>query len=106
MIYNRRTYADLASIFERRANSLRDWLNTFSSGQKKRPDGNIMEKREDYEACLQAAEDYRRAAERVQKPEEQQRAESLATRNPSLPAQKENHMQLENRGYRVGGQAR
>ncbi|MDX3927650.1 MAG: hypothetical protein QHC90_17810 [Shinella sp.] len=41
-----------------------DWLETFSSGSKKRPDHEIEIQRKHLAVLQQAAEDYQRAADR------------------------------------------
>lgn len=108
MIYQGRfTFAEMAEELERAVASNATWLETFSAGQKKRPDHEIETKRRRGAVLMQALEDYRRAADRDHKKQEQQHGQSLTTKNAPLPAQAERTtMHDENTGYRYGGQAR
>ena len=108
MIYQGRfTFQEMADELERAVWENQTWLGDFSTGQKKRPDHEIEGKRKRGAVMRQALEDYRRAASRNQKSQEQQHGQSLATEPAPLPAQTERTaMQDENKGYRFGGQAR
>lgn len=52
------------------AYSKREWLNTFSSGQKRRPEHEIETRRRELEVLEQATDDYQRVAtQKIASPE-------------------------------------
>ena len=61
---DRFTHAEMAHEMDRMASSKGGWLSTFSAGKKKRPDHEIEAQRLHLRVLRQAADDYRRAAER------------------------------------------
>ena len=57
-------HVDMADDLRKMVTSKADWLETFSSGSKKRPDGELETQRKHLTVLQQAAEDYQRAADR------------------------------------------
>lgn len=60
----RLSHADMAEDLRRMVTSKADWLETFSSGSKKRPDHELEIQRKHLAVLQQAADDYQRAADR------------------------------------------
>lgn len=60
----RLSFPDMADDLRRMANSKAVWLETFSSGSKKRPDHELEIQRKHLTVLQQAADDYQRAAAR------------------------------------------
>jgi hypothetical protein len=61
---DRLSYAEMVAGLRKMIASKADWLETFSSGSKKRPDHEIEIQRKHLAVLQQAAEDYQRAADR------------------------------------------
>lgn len=64
MTGERLSHADMADDLRKMVTSKAHWLETFSSGSKKRPDGELEIQRKHLTVLQQAAEDYQRAADR------------------------------------------
>lgn len=60
----RLTHAEMVEGLERLIFSKSDWIATFSTGTKKRPDHEIETQKQHLRVLEQAAADYRRAAAR------------------------------------------
>lgn len=56
--------AEMALELGKLAYGKREWLNTFASGQKRRPEHEIETRRHELDVLEQATEDYQRAAAR------------------------------------------
>lgn len=50
---------DIADALERMAHGKQFWLADFSRGRRKRPDHEILQKRQELDVLQQAADDYR-----------------------------------------------
>jgi len=61
---DRLSYAEMVEGLGKMITSKTDWLETFSSGSKKRPDHELEIQRKHLTVLQQAAEDYQRAADR------------------------------------------
>lgn len=59
-------HGEMAEDLKRMADAKAGWLETFSHGAKKRPDGEIETQQQHLRILEQAESDYRRAAERQQ----------------------------------------
>ena len=60
----RLSHADMAEDLRKMVTSKANWLETFSSGSKKRPDHELKIQRKHLTVLQQAADDYQRAADR------------------------------------------
>lgn len=60
------SHPDMAEGMRKMATAKSGWLETFSSGAKKRPDHEIETQQKHLQVLEQAAEDYQRAADRPQ----------------------------------------
>jgi hypothetical protein len=61
---DRLTHAEMAEEIGKMVWSKHTWLETFSSGSKRRPDHEVVAKARELTVLQQAEADYRRAAER------------------------------------------
>ncbi|WP_312809317.1 hypothetical protein [Agrobacterium cavarae] len=62
----RHTHAEMVVGLDKMIAAKSGWLETFSTGPKKRPDHEIEIQKNHLSVLMQAAEDYRRAANRRQ----------------------------------------